>query len=331
MKLKEIIENNIIIILLASGVTVGAIVYRITVNLKNNEIEKIRTSYQEKISKFNLVSSDSNHIDMSKLIVEKNEPIPNFDQLKYFSTDHFYAEKSNPSWTYYFTNDTEIRKYVTSISDKKYEELIKDEPILNSMNNDIFKEYQTKYPIHLWRINNPISLDCKNEKIKFYPNITIQRLDADAMIYIAENALNSSKENIKNLYEISHTGSKFDSTLLDTMKIEMYRKMKKGFSEFLFYSKTFDYAGDMLDRGIDFELTKVIKSGDSKYAKIIWKSQYCESKPELSFFMIEEFFILKLPDCVFSVNIKIPSYTPNPDTKIYSEINNFIIKTRFVK
>lgn len=331
MKLKEIIENNIIIILLASGVTVGTIVYGITINLKNNEIEKIRTSYQEKISKFKIVLSDSDQIDISKLIVEKNETIPNFGQLKYFSKDHFYADKSNPSWTYYLTNDTEIHKYVSSISDKDYKEILKDEPILNLMDNNILKEYETKYPIHLWRINSPITLHCENKKTKFYPNITIQRLDADAMTYIAESSINSSKVNIKYLYEISNKGTVFDSTLFDTMKIEMYQKMKKGFSEFLFYSKTFDYARDMLDRKIDFELTKVIKTGDSKYSKIIWKSQYCESKPELSFFMIEEFFILKLPDCVFSVNIKIPSYTPNPDTKIYSEINNFIIKTRFVK
>lgn len=57
MKLKEKIENNIIIILLGSWMTVGAVVYKITSYLKNNEIEEIRTSFQEEISKINLVKS----------------------------------------------------------------------------------------------------------------------------------------------------------------------------------------------------------------------------------------------------------------------------------
>jgi hypothetical protein len=331
MQLKEKIENNIIRIVVVTSIVAASLTFSVVTYFKNNEIDRITSSDQQKFSQFNFVSSDTQHINISKLVIDKNDEIPNLNQLKYFSSDHFYAEKSNKDWSYFLTKDDELYKHISTISEIEFKTFAENEP-LNEMDNDIFKEYEKKYPIHLWRNNTPIIIYCKNEKTKYYPYISIQRLDADAMMYLAENAVNYSKQQFKNLYGASHKGSEFDSAILDQMKIERYEKMKKeGFSQFLFYSKTFDYAQAMLDQGIDFDLSKVIKSGDEQYAKIIWKCPYCEENPELSFFMIEEFFILKLPDCIFSVNIKMPSYTPNPDNKIYSEIKDFIVKARFVK
>ena len=45
------------------------------------------------------------------------------------------------------------------------------------------------------------------------------------------------------------------------MRVMIYTKMKKGFDQYLFYSKTFSYAEEMADFDLDFELFKVVKSG----------------------------------------------------------------------
>jgi hypothetical protein len=87
----------------------------------------------------------------------------------------------------------------------------------------------------------------------------------------------------------------------------------------------------MVDLNIDFELSKVVKSGDYEYARIVWKNTYCESDPKLAIFIIEEFFILKMKDEIFLINIKIPSITPNPNNAVYSDIVNFLMNTRFIK
>ncbi|MBC7510448.1 MAG: hypothetical protein H7320_17125 [Ferruginibacter sp.] len=102
------------------------------------------------------------------------------------------------------------------------------------------------------------------------------------------------------------------TTSIDFMRVMIYTKMKKGFDQYLFYSKTFSYAEEMADFDLDFELFKVVKSGDYEYSRIVWKNTYCETDPTLLVFIIKEFFILKMKDEIFLINIKISFITATP-------------------
>ncbi len=333
MSFKEKLENNPIKVILISSFTFGSIVWSVSAYFNNIEINKKETICTEKISRINLVSSDSCTINLSKLIVGKNENIEKLENLEFYSTDNFYAEKNNSIWEYFSCNEVNLLGKISDMSSKDIDDVISSDEYLQNLSNDtLFKQKMQMYPLHLWRYKVPVEFVCEGQSVKFHPYITVQRFDELSMKYIAETTFNAGYASEKLHYKLTHQGRDFDSLKLDTLKVNYFHNLTHNFFDILFYEKFISYMTYFMTNGIKYEINKLIKKEDYAYAKLIWEFSLCRNElRNRSFYFIEEFFTLKVGSCFYSICFKIPSLTPNSSNKVYSEILSQLTSFKFVK
>lgn len=327
MSLKESIENNALVILVAASVTVAGVTFAVADFFYNQKVSGLNQSFDLKLSKIEsqLASIKRGlpgieHYDIRNLFLSENDVHGLDSSLTYFKDDKFYSIKSGKYWEYNKTNELELMK---SITGKKY-----DTGFFK-----IIRKQLERYPIHLWKGSQVIVVDDQGEIYNLFPHIVLQKLSHKSMIEAmglgAKYADWLSDDNDVNFDEDDLERTSDGNERITSLDKAFYNDAA---GVFFLSQNLINFQIAVNSPNKIFRVKKIQKLGPILYSQFI--TEYTDVVvlgEETSVYLRQEMMIVSKNEYIYFIKIVLPSLEPEARESEYANINTWLSSVKFAK
>ena len=327
MNLKETIENNIIIVLVTVSVAVAGTTFSVVNYHNNQKLLNLEHSLNIKCKKLEskIASIERDvpgikHFDIRGMFLPQSETSAIDPALSYFKDDRFYASKTDEYWKYSHTNEIELMELILG---KK----------LDSGPFKILAQKAKKFPIHLWKTDETITMIRDGEKTNWFPHIFLQRISNDK------------------IGEIIGVGTSFaewigedddfdfnDEDLNQTEDVEKFLEaMNKAFytdaaGMFFLFQNLISFQSSIISPNETYRIKKIQKLGNILYSQYVTEYSDVEvSGNNTTVYLQQELMIVSERDDFYLIKITLPSTEPNARIPAYAHINSWLSDIKFVR
>ncbi len=326
MTIKEKIENNIVVVLMATSVAVGGVTFGVAKYYSDQRLSNVEHALNIKMkeleSKLASIERDVpgiKHFDIRGLFVSDASSQPIDSGLSYFPEDKFYSIKSDEYWSYSKTTEIELLKQIADID-------------TGGGLLAILEEKSKNFPIHLWRSNDSFVMDNQGDKLTLFPHILLQRIP-----YSGVNELMGAGASFARWTE-EEGDYEFDAEDMESTDDvdEFLKKANEVFYQdaagtmFLFHN-FLNFQSALASKNEAFKIKKLQKIGNVLYSQSM--TEYSEVKINGisgSAFFQQELIIIATRDHLYSIKISLPSTEPSARVPVFANVNNWITSIKLV-
>ncbi len=329
MKLKETLENNIMVVVVAVAVAVAGTTFAVVNYYNAQKVASIEQSFNFKLAKLEskLASIDRDlpgieHFDIRGLFLAENETRGIDPGLFYFKDDRFYASKSDPYWKYSKTTELALIKLVTGIDF--------DDPMLGMLG-----QAAVKFPIHLWRADESIVMVDKGEKLNLFPHIIVQKVPNSEIgevlgLGVSFGRWVDEEDDMDfDADDIDLSGDEDVDELLAAMNRAYYNDA----AGFFFLMQTLvNFNSAMMAPNQVFKIKKVQKLGNILYCQFVTEFYDVTVREQTTtVYLHQEIMVISERDSLYFIKITLPSLEPQPRAPIFANVNGWLTNVKLVR
>lgn len=320
-KLKERLENHIVVAVLGFSMSVGVAVYSIVSYFHAQELKQLSAKHEidsaeqsARLASIERDMPDQKYFDIRNLIATADDEsrVPTGSQ--FFVGDQFYAIDKSPYWDYAKTTEGGLILLLSGM------------PLSGELT-----ELGNAIPIHLWKSSEEFYLESEGVRSRWFPFVFVQRLpyrDIPRILNLGVAA--QSYEAFP--YESNHEKvdlSESSQQIMDSIS----SLMRDDFTGIMFHMQNMISIQQAIESTNQrYRQLKVQKIGNVLYSQSVTEhlDVIVNGQPADTFYLRQEMILVSTRSDLYIIKFTVPGLEPLPRGKAYAEINSWLAAFRVV-